>query len=370
MKQFIPILILVLFLAFLAWANFYLAKRFTFYFDIRSARPLYFGFGVLTVFMIAGIIFFTNAEGPFANLAYSAAAITMGFLLYLLLSVAAVDLIRLLVKVQPKILGVVAISLAVTVTGLGVLNAMYKRVREVDITMKGLSREITAVQLSDIHIGHFWGVKTLQHIVDKTNTLNPDVVFITGDLFDGRIRLNKTNVEPLTKLKAPVYFIEGNHDGYSGAPEIKKILREIGVNVLENEVTHFSELQIIGLDHMRADNKSANIHASANKPTMKSVLNELDIFPEQPTVLLHHSPDGIEYANQHGVDLYLAGHTHNGQLFPFNFIVKMVYKYNKGLHNYNGTNIYVSQGTGAYGPPMRVGTISEITLFKLQPEKR
>ncbi len=368
MRQFIPILILVLFLAFLGWANFYLAKRFAFYFDLRSARPLYFGFGALTVFMIAGIAVFTNAEGTMANLVYSIAAIIMGFLLYLLLSVAAIDLVRLFVKTQPKILGIAAISLAFLVTGLGVWNAMYKRVREVDITMKGLSREITAVQLSDIHIGHFWGVKTLQNIVDKTNTLNPDVVFITGDLFDGKIRLNKTSVEPLTQLKAPVYFIEGNHDGYSGAPEIKKILREIGVNVLENEVTHFSQLQIIGLDHMRADYNSANMHASANKPTIKSVLNELNIFPDQPTILLHHSPDGIEYANQHGVDLYLAGHTHNGQLFPFNFIVKMVYKYNKGLHNYNGTNIYVSQGTGAYGPPMRVGTISEITLFKLKPE--
>ncbi len=368
MRQFIPILILVLFLAFLGWANFYLAKRFAFYFDLKSARPLYFGFGALTVFMIAGIAVFTNAEGALANLVYSIAAIIMGFLLYLLLSVAVVDFLKIAVKTSPRIYGITALSLAILVSGFGVWNAVHKRVRQVNLNLSGLSSEITAVQLSDIHIGHFWGVRTLQNIVDKTNALNPDVVFITGDLFDGRIRLNKTSVEPLTKLKAPVYFIEGNHDGYSGAPEIKKILREIGVNVLENEVTHFSQLQIIGLDHMRADYSSANMHASANKPTIKSVLNELNIFPDQPTILLHHSPDGIEYANQHGVDLYLAGHTHNGQLFPFNFIVKMVYKYNKGLHNYNGTNIYVSQGTGAYGPPMRVGTISEITLFKLKPE--
>lgn len=370
MKQFIPILILVLFLAFLGWANFYLARRFAFYFDIRTIRPLYIGFGTLTLSMVVGIIFFTNAEGPLANLMYSTAAIIMGFLLYLLLSVAVIDLIRLVVKTSPKALGIAAISLAVLTTGLGVLNAMYKRVREVDVTIKGLTREITAVQLSDIHIGHFWGVKTLQNIVNKTNALQPNVVFITGDLFDGKIRLNKTSVEPLTQLNVPVYFIEGNHDSYSGSPEIKKILREIGVNVLENQVAHFDQLQIIGLDHMRADDKSNDIHASASKPTIKKVLNKLNVSPDQPTVLLHHSPDGIEYANQHGINLYLAGHTHNGQLFPFNFIVRMVYKYNKGLHNYKGTNIYVSQGTGAYGPPMRVGTISEITLFHLKPEKQ
>ena len=368
MKQFIPIIILVLFLAFLAWANFYMAKRFSFYFDLKSTCPLYIGFGLLTVFMIAGIAFLTNSEGAFANLAYSAAAITMGFLLYLLLSVTMVDLIRLMVKTQPKIYGIAALSIAVLVSGFGVWNAMQKRVRQIEITLNGLNREITAVQLSDIHIGHFWGVKTLQNIVEKTNALNPDVVFITGDLFDGRIRLNKSSLDPLKQMKAPVYFVEGNHDGYSGAPEIKKMLREIGVNVLENEVTHFSELQIIGLDHLRADSNSTDIHTSAHKPTIKTVLNNLNIFPDQPTILLHHSPDGVEFANQHGVGLYLAGHTHNGQLFPFNFVVKMVYKYNKGLHNYKGTQIYVSQGTGAFGPPMRVGTISEITLFHLKPE--
>ncbi|MFV0590922.1 MAG: hypothetical protein ACK5M7_06020 [Draconibacterium sp.] len=95
---------------------------------------------------------------------------------------------------------------------------------------------------------------------------------------------------------------------------------------------------------------------------------QLNIFPEQPTVLLHHSPDGIEYANRHGVDLYLAGHTHNGQLFPFNLLVPLFYKYNKGLSDFKGTNIYVSQGAGAFGPPMRVGTISEMPFITLKPE--
>jgi len=85
-------------------------------------------------------------------------------------------------------------------------------------------------------------------------------------------------------------------------------------------------------------------------------------------VLLHHSPDGIKYANQHGVDLYLAGHTHAGQLFPIKYIAKLIFDYNKGLRDYNGTKIYVSQGAGTFGPPMRVGTISELTLLKLKPQ--
>jgi len=370
MKQFIPLLFLAFFLAFLAGANIYLARRFSVYFDLQNTRPLYFGFGFLTVFMIAGIAFFTNAEGSLVNLAYCTASIIMGFLLYLLLSVVATDLLRLIVKTKPQYYGIAALSLAVLISGAGIWNAMHKRVRQVDLTIHSLNREITAVQLSDIHIGHFWGAKSLQKIVDQTNALSPDLVFITGDLFDGRIRLNTSSVEPLKQMNAPIYFVEGNHDGYSGAAEIKKMLREIGVHVLENEVAHFDELQIIGLDHMRADNGTKNSHAPKQKSTIQSTLNRLNIAANQPTILLHHSPDGIEYANQHGIDLYLAGHTHNGQLFPFNFVVKMVYKYNKGLHNYKGTNIYVSQGTGTFGPPMRVGTISEITQFNLKPHQQ
>jgi len=367
MRQFLPFLFLAIFLAILASANIYLARRFAFYFDLRSARYLYVGFGSLTVFMVVGIITTTNAQGTFANWIYILASIVMGFLLYLLLSVAVVDLISLFVKSMPRLLGISALSLAVLITAGGILNAQYCRISEVDIPMKGIKNELTIAHLSDIHIGHFWGAKTLQRIVDKTNAQNPDVVFITGDLFDGRIRLNTESLEPLKQVNAPIYFIEGNHDGYSGAEEVKQNLRKIGVTVLENEVTHFNQIQIIGLDHMRADYNSSGMHGTGKKPTIRNVLDSLNIFPGQPTVLLHHSPDGIEYANAHGVDLYLAGHTHNGQLFPFNFIVGMIYKYNKGLHDYKGTRIYTSQGVGTFGPPMRVGTKSEIVILKLKP---
>ncbi|HPF49966.1 MAG TPA: metallophosphoesterase [Draconibacterium sp.] len=367
MRQILPYIILILFLGLMASANIYLARRVTFYFDLRSARYLYISFGALTVFMIAGIISTTNAQGTFANWIYILASIVMGFLLYLLLSVAAVDLLNIFIKSAPRILGASALILAVAVTTGGILNAQYRRISKVEIPMKGLKNELKVAHLSDIHIGHFWGAKTLQRIVDKTNAQNPDVVFITGDLFDGRIRLNAASLEPLKKLNAPVYFVEGNHDGYSGAEEVKKNLREIGVTVLENEVTHFNQIQIIGLDHMRATDNSPGMHGTGHKPSIQSVLDSLNIFPNQPTVLLHHSPDGIEYANAHGVDLYLAGHTHNGQLFPFNFVVGMIYKYNKGLHDYKGTRIYTSQGVGTFGPPMRVGTKSEIVVLTLKP---
>lgn len=367
MKQFLPILFLILLLGILISANLYLVRRFTFYFDLQSPRFLQITFGLLTFIMIVGIAGFTNAKGVFANGIYILASIIMGYLLYLLLSVAVVDLVHIFVKSAPKLMGISALVLSILVTSGGIINAQYRRISNVDIPIAGIKNELKVAHLSDIHIGHFWGAKTLRRIVDKTNKQNPDVVFITGDLFDGRIRLNTESLEPLKTLNAPVYFVEGNHDGYSGAEEVKQNLREIGVTVLENEVTHFNQIQIIGLDHMRATDNAPGMHGTGRKPSIQSVLDSLNIFPGQPTVLLHHSPDGIEFANAHGVDLYLAGHTHNGQLFPFNFFVRMVYKYNKGLKNYHETRIYTSQGVGTFGPPMRVGTKSEIVILKLKP---
>lgn len=199
----------------------------------------------------------------------------------------------------------------------------------------------------------------------KTNAAEVAVVFITGDLFDGRINLFLETLAPLTELKSPIYFVEGNHDAYTGAKTIKNLLRELHVNVLENEVTNWGEFQIVGLNHMMADDSTYNMHAAVRNSTIEKTFQRLSINEQEPSILLHHSPDGIEYANQSGIDLYLAGHTHAGQLFPIKYFANMIFKYNQGLHNFNGTQLFVSQGSGTFGPPMRVGTKSEITLLRL-----
>ena len=169
MRQLIPLLFLVIFLGIFIGANIYLSKRFSWYFGLPNIRILYFSFAAITIFMIGGLIAFTNATGGFANFIYSAAAITMGFMLYLLLSVLFVDLIHMTIKISPKTIGSSAILLALIFSVYGVWNATHKRVRTVEVSMKELQNEIRAMHLTDIHIGHFWGVKTLQKIVDKTN---------------------------------------------------------------------------------------------------------------------------------------------------------------------------------------------------------
>jgi hypothetical protein len=118
---------------------------------------------------------------------------------------------------------------------------------------------------------------------------------------------------------------------------------------------------------MTADRESYDMHAANGKATIKDVLASLKIDPARPSLLLHHSPDGAKYAAEKGIDLYLAGHTHAGQLFPINYLNDIIFAYNKGLHNFNGTRIFVSQGAGTFGPPMRVGTNAEITVLDLIP---
>jgi predicted MPP superfamily phosphohydrolase len=296
------------------------------------------------------------------------AAVTIGVMLYLLLSTLLVDGVRLFSSFPAHYYGLASIGLTLLVVVYGTWNSWNIRTTTLDIPIKGLTEEVRAAHLSDIHIGHFRGHKFMQNIVDKTKAADVDVVFITGDLFDGRIRLNMEVIAPLKQLEVPIYFVEGNHDGYSNVKEIKHKLSKTGIHVLSNQVEILKGLQIIGLNHIVADENTTDIHASAGGPTVKSALETLPISKDQAAILLHHSPNGVKYANRAGVDLFLAGHTHAGQLWPINHIAHAMFAYNRGLHDYKDSKILISEGIGTFGPPMRVGTKSEVIIINLKKQ--
>jgi predicted MPP superfamily phosphohydrolase len=254
------------------------------------------------------------------------------------------------------------------ITVAGIWHSYNLKTTSIEVPIKGITKEIRALHISDLHIGHFRGKNFIQKIVDTSKRLDIDVVFFTGDLFDGKIKLNRDVISPFEQLDVPVYFVEGNHDGYTDPERIKQELRETGIIVLENEVTNWGEIQIVGLDYMPADSQAVDMHATLERATIKDILPTLNIDKEKPSILLHHSPVGIEYANERGIDLYLAGHTHGGQLFPINYIARLMFPYYRGLYEYNGTRIFVSQGTGTFGPPLRVGTRSELAVVVLKVE--
>jgi len=365
MRNLIPLFAFIVFLAFVVGVNIYLSKRFSWYFGILPIRRLYIIFALLTVFMMGGIMVFTNSISPSGRIVYLLASISMGFALYLIMSVILVDLVHLLVKVKPVYYGMTALLIALIVTVFGVWHSYNLKTTTIKVPIKGITQEMRALHISDVHIGHFRGKKFIEKIVEATKRLEVDVVFLTGDLFDGKIKLNRDVISPFEQLEVPIYFVEGNHDGYTDPERIKHELRETGIIVLENEVTDWGEFQIIGLDHMPADSQSVDIHATLDRATIKDILPTLDIDRAKPSILLHHSPVGVKYANEQGIDLYLAGHTHGGQLFPVTYIARLMLPYNKGLYEYNGTRIFVSQGTGTFGPPLRVGTRSELAVVVL-----
>ncbi|MEX2370973.1 MAG: metallophosphoesterase, partial [Bacteroidales bacterium] len=296
MKNIFPLIMSLVMLGILVAANFYLTRKFGWIFSLEKRGWLHLLFAVLPVFMIGGMIGFSNTTGMAGTLLYGMATIITGVMLYLVLSFLVVDVVQLLIKLKPPVYGAVAGTLTALVVLYGLWNAFNTRLTEKQIPIEGLKDEVKVMHLSDIHLGHFRGVKFLQKLVDMTIKQDPDLIVITGDLFDGRKQLKPETLEPLKQIGVPVFFVEGNHDGYTGVARVKELLREAGVQVLENEIVRWGELQIIGLNHLQADGDTRSVPPNPTGKSIRGVLSTLDIKRDIPAILLHHSPDGIKYA--------------------------------------------------------------------------
>jgi len=242
------------------------------------------------------------------------------------------------------------------------------RVRTLTVRLEGLPealRGFTIVQLTDIHAGSTIGRAFLEDVVRRTNDLDPDVVAITGDLADGPVSSLRGEVEPLRGLRARhgVFFVTGNHEYYSGVVPWLAFLTRLGIRVLRNErvsVEHLgAKLDIAGVDDWMATGMSPG-----HGPDLRRALAGRDVH--RTLVLLAHEPKQIFEAAELGVSLQLSGHTHGGQIFPFNYFVRLQQPYIRGLHEHGGTQLYVSPGTGYWGPPMRLGVPGEITRIVLE----
>lgn len=241
-------------------------------------------------------------------------------------------------------------------------------VKEVPVSLERLPRALsgyTIVQLTDIHIGPMIGKRFVEQVVDKTNREKPDAVVITGDLVDGSVEELAKHAEPLARLQARngIYFVTGNHEYYSGAEPWIEHLEKLGIRVLRNERVELGD-RGASFDLAGIDDEWAGRHIKGHGPDLQKALQGRD--PERELVLLAHQPAAILKAAEAGVGLQLSGHTHGGQLFPFNLFVPLAQPYVSGLHRHgDGTQIYVSCGTGYWGPPMRLGAPAEVTKVVL-----
>ena len=241
-------------------------------------------------------------------------------------------------------------------------------IKPVEVALRGLPPAFAGfriVQLSDIHVGPTIGRAFIESLVARTNALQPDLVAITGDLVDGSVAELGALVEPLRDLRARhgVYFVTGNHEYFSGADAWIAHLRALGVTVLRNERV---EIERDGqrIDLAGIDDPTGRSFAAGHGPDLARALAGHD--PTRPVILLAHQPRGAAEAADLGVALQLSGHTHGGQIFPFNYLVGLQQPFVAGLHRLGDMAIYVSTGTGYWGPPMRLGVPAEITDITLK----
>ena len=271
----------------------------------------------------------------------------------------------------PSLAGWSAIAvpiLALTATLYGIFSARRTaQVRRVDVPIAGLPAALqgfTIAQISDIHVGPTVKGPYLQSIVDSVNALKADAVAITGDLVDGRVTDLHADVKPLTGLRSRhgTFFVTGNHEYYSGAAEWMQALRKLGLKVLNNEhvVLDHDGAQLVmagvadfGAHHFEESHRSDPQRAIGGAPAGAGL-----------RVLLAHQPRSASGASDAGFDVQLSGHTHGGQVWPFNLFVPLQQPFTAGLHRLKKLWVYVSRGTGYWGPPLRIGAPSEITQLR------
>ena len=264
----------------------------------------------------------------------------------------------------------------ITTTGASTLVGLYNArkgptIMRSNIPLNKLGKNLnglTIAQISDLHVGPTIKEGYVEGVVDQVNNLNPDVIAITGDLVDGSVKYLAKHVEPLKDLHANVgkYFVTGNHEYYSGVDRWLDKTDQLGLkNLIDSHdvIKRGSDsITIGGVTDYRSSTIKPDHKSDANKAFYGAPKNI-------PKILLAHQPWSIFNAHDAGTDLQLSGHTHGGQFWPFTYAVRMANPYTAGLHDHNGTWIYVNRGTGYWGPPMRLGVNSEITLVTLEQKK-
>ncbi len=251
------------------------------------------------------------------------------------------------------------------------LSAVYEgckapEIKDITIYSPKLTQSTSVVQLSDLHINRASSTEDIQNLVNRVNSLNPDVITLTGDVIDDRVDLLTNQMEALSKLKSKygVYVSFGNHELYNGIASWQKKFVEMGFVLLFNNGTKIgnTNIYLAGIPDSHTARMSAMLNVNFYKALKDSNLKQFKL-------LMSHTPDFVDYLSPEIIDLQLSGHTHGGQIFPFHLLVKKANKYLAGLYEVRGLKLYVSRGVGTWGPLMRFLAPSEITLISLQPKK-
>ena len=244
----------------------------------------------------------------------------------------------------------------------GFLNARWIRLRRVPVRLPNLPpswRGRNALLMTDLHLGNINGTRFARHIAERARQLAPDIIFFSGDLFDGSHCDPAHLAAPLFQLAPPlgVYFVSGNHEEFRGTRPYSEAVARAGFKVLESEHVEVDRVHVIGVSY----------HDSNRPVAMRAFLMGLNLNGSAPSILLQHVPNRLPIADEAGVSLQLCGHTHGGQFLPFNWITHRAFgKFTYGLQRFGNLQVYTSSGAGTWGPPMRVGSRPEIVLLTFE----
>lgn len=294
---------------------------------------------------------------------------------YLFLIVVAIDFLRLMNHFVPffpafivsnpsraaKFAAFDVVLIAAMLVLFGFINAHIVRVRTLDIPVTKQAdkrKTLNIVMASDIHLSSIIGRSRIDQIVEKINSLSPDLVLLPGDIVDGDLNpvIHQNLGESLRKISAPlgVYAVTGNHEYIGGVEKACEYIAEHGVKILrDSSVFIDSSFYIVG-----REDRSAR-----KRYSLKELMENVE--KKYPIILMDHQPFHLGEAEANGVDLQLSGHTHHGQMWPFNHITDMVYELAYGYLVKGQTHIYVSSGVGTWGPPIRIAADPEIVNIRM-----
>lgn len=375
---------LVLFLTVMGGAHYYIARRIAF----DPAWPTFVADGLIATMALGlGALM---VQGPLRRrLGVLSSALSwgayawLGVLFYLFLATAALDLATSVLALfasgaqEPESSIAFARGRALLIAGFSLAAsglALQKgrqppTTKRIEIALDGFPAALDGfrvVQISDVHIGPLLDRRFSTLVTEQVNALEPDLIVITGDLVDGRVASIAREVEPFRELRARhgIYFVTGNHDFYSGADEWVSHVSSFGWHPLRNQSVSIgrdgAHFELVGVD----DPHGAMLEGRGGED-LDLALRDVD--PSRAVVLLAHDPLTFRRAHEKQVGLQLSGHTHGGQIWPFGWAVRAVVPWVVGHHRVGASQLYVSCGTGFWGPPMRLGTRAEITEIALRP---
>ena len=360
-------------LSILVGMHYYLARRLVL--DPGFAVALAWGIGAMGLTLLLQPVFERTLPRPFSLLLAWPASIWMGLFFLMLVTTAGSEVLFSLAGAgeagvpAARIRAVAVLAVSFLAAGVALRNGLsvpaVKR-REVELARWPRALDgFRIAQISDVHIGPLRGRRFAAEIVRRVNALDADLVAVTGDLVDGSVPLLTSEVEPFRQLSGRhgVFFVTGNHDVYSGTdPWVAKV-RELGFRVLRNERVTIGEPPA-AFDLAGVDDHHAHYVSGDQREDLDQALDGCD--ETRAVVLLAHDPSTFKRAHQRDVDLQLSGHTHGGQIWPFVHIVRLAVPWVAGFYEKNGSKLYVSRGTGFWGPPMRLFAPAEITELTLR----